>query len=118
MRLETDGGWSFLLDLTQARHLREGDRLVLEDGRLVVVRAAPEPVLDVTAADPRSLLRLAWHLGNRHTPTQILDHGLRILADHVLAEMLRGLGADLKAREAPFDPEGGAYGGDHGHAHG
>jgi urease accessory protein len=106
----SDGGIAFLLDLPQAAHLHEGTRLVLEDGRRVLVRAAAEPVLDIRGPD---LTRIAWHLGNRHTPTQILPDRLRIRDDHVLAEMVRGLGAEVTAVAAPFEPESGAYA--HGH---
>ena len=96
--------------------LRDGDLLALDDGRLVLVRAAPEAVLDITAADALALARIAWHLGNRHTPTQILPGCLRIRADHVLEHLLTDhLGAAVTATTAPFDPEGGAYG--HGHEH-
>ena len=115
LHLLTDGGLPFLLDLPDARALRDGDRLVLDDGRLVLVRAAPEAVLEVRAGDPAALARVAWHLGNRHTPTQILDGGLRIRADHVLEHLLvEHLGAQVARATAPFDPEGGAYGA-HGH---
>jgi urease accessory protein len=116
IRLVTDGGVAFLLDLPEARVLREGDRLVLEDRRCVLVRAAPEAVLEVRAGDPADLVRIAWHLGNRHTPTQILPGALRIRVDHVLEHLLRDhLGAKVVRTTAPFDPEGGAYG--HGAAH-
>jgi len=115
VRLVTAGGVALLLDLPEARHLRDGDRLVLEDGRRVLVHAAQEPVIDVRAHDTRELARLAWHLGNRHTPTQVLAGALRIREDHVLAEMLRGLGAHVTRAEAPFDPETGAYAGGHDH---
>jgi urease accessory protein len=115
IRLATDGGVAFLLDLVEARVLREGERLVLEDGRCVLVRAAPEAVLEVRAK-PADLVRIAWHLGNRHTPTQILPGALRIRVDHVLEHLLRDhLGAEVVRTTAPFDPEGGAYG--HGAAH-
>ena len=107
-------GLAFLLDLESAVALRGGDALVLEDGRLVEVVAAPEPLLEIRGRDPQHLVRLAWHLGNRHLPTQITERGLRIRRDHVIEEMLRGLGARLIEIEAPFDPEGGAYA---GHAH-
>jgi urease accessory protein len=118
VRLVADGGLAFLLDLAEARALRDGDRLVLEDGRRVLVRAAPEAVLEVRAGRPAALARIAWHLGNRHTPTQILDGGLRIRADHVLEHLLvEHLGAEVARATAPFDPEGGAYGA-HGHDHG
>ena len=111
--LVSDGGLEFLLDLPQAAHLHDGTRLLLDDGRRIEVRAAAEPVLDVRGTD---LVRIAWHLGNRHTPAQILPDRLRIRDDHVLAEMLRGLGAEVTALTAPFEPESGAYAhGHHGH---
>ena len=102
-------GAMFLLDLSEAASLRNGDALVLDDGRLVEVVAAPELLLEVRGNDPQHLTRVAWHLGNRHVPTQILAKALRIRRDHVLEEMLRGLGTRVIEIEAPFDPEGGAY---------
>ena len=92
---------------------------------MVEVRAKPEPLLVVTARDPHHLARLAWHLGNRHVPAAIEKDRILIRPDHVLAEMLAGLGAEISAIEAPFDPEGGAYAqghagnghSDHGHHH-
>jgi urease accessory protein len=111
-------GLAFLLDLQNAVALRGGDALVLEDGRLVEVVAAPEPLLEIKGHDPHHLIRLAWHLGNRHLPTQIMARGLRIRRDHVIEAMVKGLGARVIEIEAPFDPEGGAYtGAAHGHAH-
>ncbi|MCC5999333.1 MAG: urease accessory protein UreE [Pararhodobacter sp.] len=118
-RLVTDAGWPFMVDLPGATSLNHGDALVLDDGRLVMVQAAAEPVLVVRG----DLARLAWHIGNRHTPCQIGADHLVIRADHVLEGMLRQLGADLTRAEAPFTPEGGAYGRgrtmghSHGHAH-
>jgi urease accessory protein len=109
-------GLEFLLDLENAVALRGGDALVLEDGRLVEVVAAPEPLVEIRGSDPQHLVRVAWHLGNRHLPTQITARGLRIRRDHVIEAMVKGLGARLIEIEAPFDPEGGAYAGD-GHAH-
>ena len=110
-------GLEFLLDLENAVALRGGDALVLDDGRLIEVVAAPEPLAEIRGADPLHLVRLAWHLGNRHLPTQIVGKGLRIRRDHVIEAMVRGLGARVIEIEAPFDPEGGAYaGGGHGHA--
>jgi len=110
-------GLAFLLDLEHALALRGGDALVLDDGRLVEVVAAAEPLIEVKGRDPAHLVRLAWHLGNRHLPTQIMAKGLRIRRDHVIAEMLKGLGARIVEIEAPFDPEGGAYeAGGHAHA--
>jgi urease accessory protein len=108
-------GLEFLLDLENAVALRGGDALVLEDGRLVEVVAAPEPLAEIRGSDPQHLVRLAWHLGNRHLPTQITARGLRIRRDHVIEAMLKGLGARIIEIEAPFDPEGGAYA-DSGHA--
>ncbi len=102
-------GVTFLLDLPEAASLRSGDALLLDDGRLVEVVAAPELLLEVRAHDPQHLTRLAWHLGNRHVPTQVLARALRIRRDHVLEDMLRRLGARLTEIEAPFDPESGAY---------
>ena len=111
-------GLEFLLDLEQATALRGGDALVLEDGRLIEVVAAAEPLLEIRGSDPHHLIRVAWHLGNRHLPTQIMPKALRIRRDHVIEAMVKGLGARVIEIEAPFDPEGGAYAGAaHGHAH-
>ena len=115
-------GLEFLLDLPEAIMLRGGDALVLEDGRLVEVVAAPEPLAEIRVAEPRDLARLAWHLGNRHLPVQILANRVRIRRDDVIEDMARGLGARVARIEAPFDPEGGAYAGpevaEQGHVHG
>ncbi len=109
-------GLEFLLDLENAVALRGGDALVLDDNRLIEVVAAPEPLLEIRGSDPHHLVRVAWHLGNRHLPTQIMAKGLRIRRDHVIEAMVKGLGARVIEIEAPFDPEGGAYaGGGHGH---
>src|SRR6266478_1952741 len=109
-------GLEFLLDLENATALRGGDALVLEDGRLIEVVAAPEPLAEIRCTDPQHLVRVAWHLGNRHLPTQIMAKGLRIRRDHVIEAMEKGLGARVIEIEAPFDPEGGAYaGGSHVH---
>jgi urease accessory protein len=113
-------GLEFLLDLEEARVLRHGDGLLLEGGGVVLVRAAPEPLVEVTAQSPEHLVRLAWHLGNRHLPAQIAHDRLLIRDDHVIVAMLQGLGATLRQVNAPFDPEGGAYGEhnrDPGHHH-
>lgn len=111
--LRSDGGDEFLLDLVNATHLREGDGLALDDGRYVEVCAAEEDVLDIGGRDAAHTARLAWHLGNRHLAVQVLADGrLRIAADHVIEDMLKGLGAVVMARRAPFEPEAGAY-----HAH-
>ena len=109
-------GLEFLLDLENAVVLRGGDALVLDDGRLIEVVAAPEPLIEIRGNDPHHLVRVAWHLGNRHLPTQIMAKGLRIRRDHVIEAMVKGLGARVIEIEAPFDPEGGAYA-DGGHAH-
>src|SRR6267154_181337 len=109
-------GLEFLLDLENAVALRGGDALVLDDGRLIEVVAAPEPLLEIRGTDPHHLVRVAWHLGNRHLPTQIMAKGLRIRRDHVIEAMVKGLGARVIEIEAPFDPEGGAYAGG-GQAH-
>jgi urease accessory protein len=116
IRLVTDSGEAYLLDLPRAHHLVEGDGLELEGGGYLRVAAAPEPVFEITADDRAGLLRIAWHLGNRHLPMQIAGERLRIRADHVIADMVTGLGGRILEREAPFDPEIGAYAGDH-HAH-
>jgi len=109
-------GLEFLLDLENAVVLRGGDALVLDDGRLIEVVAAPESLIEIRGADPHHLIRVAWHLGNRHLPTQIMAKALRIRRDHVIEAMVKGLGARVIEIEAPFDPEGGAYAGG-GHAH-
>ena len=100
---------AFLLDLPEAVMLRAGDALELEDGRLVEVVSAPEALIEVRGGSPRDLVRLSWHIGNRHLPAQVMPNAIRIRHDHVIEAMLRGLGAKLVTIEAPFDPEGGAY---------
>ena len=115
MAMRGTRGLEFLLDLENAVALRGGDALVLEDGRLIEVVAAPEPLLEIRGADPHHLIRVGWHLGNRHLPTQIMAKALRIRRDHVIEAMVKGLGARVIEIEAPFDPEGGAYA-DSGHA--
>lgn len=111
------GGLSFLLDLPQAVALRDGDGLVLSDGRIVQVRAQPEQLMEIAAPDVAALVRIAWHLGNRHLPTQLVRDRLRIRHDHVIADMVRTLGGTVSDIEAPFDPEGGAFAHSHTHAH-
>jgi urease accessory protein len=115
------GGLTFLLDLAEAAMLRGGDGLGLEDGRIVEVVAAPEPLAEIRAADALAQTRVAWHLGNRHLPTEILPRALRIRRDPVIEAMAKGLGARVIALEAPFNPEGGAYvkaeAGRHDHDH-
>ena len=109
------GGLAFLLDLAEATALRDGDGLVLEDGRIVAVKAAPESLAEIGGRDTAHLLRLAWHIGNRHLPAEIRGDRLLIRRDHVIEDMLVGLGASIAHVSAPFDPEGGAYA---GHEHG
>ncbi len=111
-------GTAFLLDLPSPAELRGGDALVLEDGRLVEVVAAPELLLEIRCADAKHLARVAWHIGNRHVPAQVLNNALRIRRDHVLADLAQQLGANVAAIEAPFTPEGGAYQSAHDQAYG
>jgi urease accessory protein len=126
-RYETAGGIPFVLDLTEAQVLRDGDGLLLDDGRVVLVRAAEEPLVEIRATNAAEMIRLAWHLGNRHLPAELQESRILIREDHVIEDMLRGLGAQIQKVRAPFNPEGGAYGEhnrsvhqhhhDHGHAH-
>jgi len=116
--LTSEGGTKFLLDLPQAVALRDGDGLRLDDGTVVRIVGRPELLVEIAAADAHALARLAWHIGNRHVDVQIVGEFLRIRRDHVIEDMLRGLGARLTQLEAPFDPERGAYDHlDHGHHH-
>jgi len=115
--LRTEAGQDLLIDLPQAVRLRDGDGLVLDDGGIVLVQARPEPLLDIHAHDAAALVRIAWHLGNRHLPVQLLGAHLRIRRDHVIADMVRTLGGHVAEIEAPFDPEAGAYAGGHSHSH-
>ena len=118
IRLVADTGTPFLLDLARAQHLMEGDGLELDNGSYIRVRAAAEPVIEIAADSTADLLRIAWHIGNRHLPLQALDGRLRIRADHVIASMVEGLGGRITRHDAPFDPEIGAYAGAaHGHDH-
>lgn len=118
IRLVADSGTPFLLDLARAQHLTDGDGLEFDNGSYIRVRSAAEPVIEITADTPGDLLRIAWHLGNRHLPLQALEDRLRIRADHVIAAMVEGLGGRITWLAAPFDPEIGAYAGAaHGHEH-
>ena len=110
-RLITDEGEEVLLDLPKAVAMADGDGLQLEDGSWLMVQAAAEPTVEIRHRDPAQLTRLAWHLGNRHLPTEIGHQVLRIRADHVIETMLHSFGADLVSVRAPFQPEGGAYSG-------
>ena len=115
--LTGERGTRFLLDLPHATALHDGDGLLLEDGGIVRVAGRPEPLVEIVAADASELARLAWHIGNRHLEVEIVGDRLRIRRDHVIEDMLRGLGARLSPIEAPFHPEHGAYDHQHGHAH-
>jgi urease accessory protein len=112
-----DDGTRVRLNEGRTVQLRDGDGLRLADGGLLLVTAAPEPLLEIRAHNLAELVRIAWHLGNRHLPTQLLGERLRIREDHVIAEMVHGLGGHCHRISAPFDPEGGAYEGGGGHHH-
>lgn len=115
LRTRLASGEEAVLRTERGAILRGGTCLKSEDGRVVRVSAAPEKVLHVTCADQFELTRAAYHLGNRHVSVEIGDGYLRIAADHVLRDMLLGLGAQVREMQAPFEPESGAYGGGHGH---
>ena len=120
MMLPLRSGMKVLLELDHARLLHDGDGLRLEDGRIIRVEATAEDLMEVTAHDALHLLRLAWHLGNRHLPAAIEEQHILVRRDHVIADMIRGLGGHVRAVQAPFDPESGAYAGRagvHGHGH-
>ena len=112
-RLVSDTGEPFLVELAETRSLSQGEGFRLDDGRIIAVMAAAEPLL---AVRHYNLARIAWHVGNRHTPCQIADDHILIREDKVLQAMLEGLGASVTQVTAPFTPEGGAYG--HGRTHG
>ena len=109
--MTTDRGHAFLLDLPEATYLADGDALEIEGRGLVKVVAAREDLLEVHADSRAALARIAWHIGNRHTPAEITTDALYIQPDHVLEEMMIGLGAHVHRVRRPFEPEGGAYGG-------
>lgn len=115
--LTCDNGFAFLLDLPKVTELRDGDDLLLDDDRHVRVRAASESLMKATATDPHHLLRTAWHVGNRHLPCEIHSDHLMLRFDHVIADMLEKLGARVEKVDAPFNPEGGAYGQGRTHSH-
>ena len=122
--LTGEQGTRMLLDFDKPVTLQDGDGLVLDDGSVVLVTGMPEPLAEIAASSPRDFVRLAWHLGNRHTDVQIVGGRIRIRRDHVLEEMLRGLGATVTAIEAPFDPQATmphyhvhAHSHEHGHDH-
>jgi urease accessory protein len=109
IQLNDDSGEPFLLDLARAIVLNDGDALELDDGTLLKVRAAEEDLAEVRCATPETLARIAWHLGNRHLPVQITGDAVRLRWDHVIADMLTGLGAEVVRLRAGFTPEAGAY---------
>lgn len=115
-RMLTDCGLPFIVDLPETVSLDAGDAFLLDDGRRVIIRAAAEPVVEIRH---KNLAKIAWHIGNRHTPCEIRQDYLIIRRDHVLEDLLMRLGTTLAIAEAPFNPEGGAYGvgRTHGHAH-
>ena len=115
-RMATDCGISFTVDLAETVSLHEGDAFLLEDGRQILIKAAAEPVLEIRHTD---LAKIAWHIGNRHTPCEVKGDYLVIRRDHVLEDLLAQLGATLVKTDAAFNPEGGAYGigRTHSHAH-
>lgn len=116
LRAALASGEEVALLLPRGEVLRGGDLLAAADGRVIEVVARPERVLHVECKSPAALARAAYHLGNRHVPVEVGEGYLRIVADHVLERMLVGLGARVGAREAPFEPEAGAYAGGHGHS--
>jgi urease accessory protein len=116
--LKGDAGLEFLLDLARATVVADGDAVELEDGRLVEVRAAPQPLLEVRADDPLRLVRVAYHVGNRHAPAELTAEALYIEDDHVLCELVRAQGCTATRVIRPFQPERGAYEHDHSNDHG
>lgn len=117
LRTALDSGEEAVLMLPRGLVLRHGDRVCTEEGRVIAVQAADEEVSEASADEPRLLARACYHLGNRHVALQIGADWLRYPSDHVLDEMLRGLGLTVSVRMLPFEPEAGAYHGDHGHEH-
>jgi len=114
--LRLDDGGQAALVVERGRVLRGGDVVTLQDGRPVEIIAADERLLQAISQDRLLITRAAYHLGNRHVAVQLMEDGLRFLADHVLGEMVKGLGLEVSALVAPFEPEGGAYGHSHAHA--
>jgi len=117
IRLTTDRGEDILLDLPKAVAMADGDGLQLDDGTWIGITGASESLVEVRHNDRHQLMRLAWHLGNRHLPTEIREDALRIRPDHVIEEMLQGFGAAVDKVKEAFQPEGGAYGASHNHGH-
>jgi urease accessory protein len=110
-------GGSYEIALTAPRRLLTDDLLELDDGRLLEVVAAAEPLIEARAADLAGLARLVWQLGDRHVPVQVLTNRIRVRREPDVAALLAALGAKVTPIEAPFDPEGGAYASAHGHEH-
>jgi len=108
-------GTHFLADLPTVPNLKDGDGYRLETGQVILVHAAPEALMEVKPVTAGGLAQIAWHLGNRHLPVQFVGDKIHLRTDHVIEAMLEKLGADVRHIEAPFDPEGGAYG--HGQTH-
>ena len=117
IRLTTNQGEDILLDLPKTVAMADGDGLQLDDGTWLEIIAARELLVEVRHKDRHQLMRLAWHLGNRHLPTEIREDALRLRPDHVIEEMLQGFGAELAKVQAAFQAEGGAYGATHNHDH-
>jgi urease accessory protein len=109
IRLSPNQHEEILLDLPKAVAMADGDGLQLDDGSWLEIRAAAESVVEIRHDELGQLVRIAWHLGNRHLPTEVRNDALRIRPDHVIESMLRGLGANIEQLQAPFQPEGGAY---------
>ncbi|MEZ9511971.1 urease accessory protein UreE [Vibrio breoganii] len=105
------------LFLPRGHILRGGEQLLSECGMVVEVKAAAETVSTVYCDDALLLTRVAYHLGNRHVPLQVASGWVRYQHDHVLDEMVNGLGAEVSVETNPFEPEGGAYGGRSGGGH-
>ena len=118
MAMKADGGTEFLLDLGNAAVLEDGDALKLEDGKLVRIAAKPEDLIEITTENPLRLMKVAWHLGNRHVPAEVTKDAIYIALDHVLVEMVRGLGAKAEPVKRAFRPEQGAYREQAAHDHG
>ena len=117
LRVELDTGEEAGLFLQRGITLRDGDQIATEDGYVVRIIAANESVSTVQCHDPLLLTRIAYHLGNRHVPLQVGDGFVRYQHDHVLDDMVKGLGGQVVSEQAPFEPEAGAYGGSSSHGH-
>lgn len=117
IKLTCDSGLEVMLDLEKTSELKDGDHLLLEDGRYIRVRAADEPVMRVFGHSTHHLLRLTWHVGNRHLPCEVHEDHLLLRQDHVIEHMLEHLHARVEKLETPFNPEGGAYGKGRTHSH-